>query len=357
MRILVVDDDAMTREMLSRMLAAQGYDVLVAANGREAIEIIRSQSIRLVVSDWEMPEMSGVALCEAVRKADLPGYVYVILLTSHDQSFAVEGMEAGADDFLTKPVEPAELAVRIRAASRVLGLESRDVAIFALAKLAEARDPETGAHLERVQHYTHVLARYLQEQGTFSDELDDEFVKLIRLTSPLHDIGKVAIPDCVLLKPGQLSTEEYEIMKMHTLAGAQALEAALVTRPEARFLKIARDIALSHHEHWDGNGYPRRLAGDDIPLCGRIMTVADVYDALVSKRVYKSAANHHVARNIIIEQRGRQFDPRLVDAFLACEAEFLKIRERFVDEHPNEVFTGIHEAASETASLPRPILV
>jgi putative two-component system response regulator len=166
----------------------------------------------------------------------------------------------------------------------------------------------------------------------YQSEVDAEFVRLIYQTSPLHDIGKVGIPDAVLLKPGQFNDIEFEIMQQHTRLGAQTLDAALERYPEARFLKIARDIALTHHERWDGTGYPQGLKGEQIPLCGRIVAVADVYDALTSRRVYKPAFDHAVARSIILKDSGTHFDPDIVDAFLAVEDEFVEIRARYSEQ-------------------------
>ncbi|MEM6561552.1 MAG: HD domain-containing phosphohydrolase, partial [Planctomycetota bacterium] len=198
--------------------------------------------------------------------------------------------------------------------------------IFSLARLAEARDHETGAHLERVRTYCRLLATQLAEAGQFTDEIDDGFIELIYQTSPLHDIGKVAVPDCVLLKPGRLDEGEFAIMQTHAEAGAETLNAALSENPDAEFLRMARDIALTHHERFDGKGYPQGLRGGDIPLCGRITAVADVYDALTSKRVYKGRFSHDIAQKMIIEERGRHFDPRVVDAFHACAAAFDNVR-------------------------------
>jgi putative two-component system response regulator len=171
----------------------------------------------------------------------------------------------------------------------------------------------------------------LAERPKFRDEVNADYVRMIYLTSPLHDIGKVGIPDSVLLKPGRLSDREFEIMKQHTLIGAETLDAALREHPGAGFLRMGRDIALTHHERWDGAGYPHGLSGSDIPLCGRIITVADVYDALTAKRVYKHAFAHDVSRSIIVEEAGTHFDPDVVEAFLATEDEFMRVREKFAD--------------------------
>lgn len=331
--ILIVDDDDMSLDVLRTTLTTSGYDVAVARNGHEALRVLENGPCRLVVSDWLMPQMNGLELCRRIRSADLPGYAYVILLSSRDGTEdVVEALSAGADDFLTKPFNPAELRLRVRAGVRILSLETRDVAIFALAKLAESRDPETGAHLERIRHYCRVLATHLSTVGRFADIVTAEYVRLIFLTSPLHDIGKVGIPDCVLLKPGRLSDREFEIMKEHAIIGAETLEAAAQGHPGVAFLDMARDIALTHHERFDGSGYPRGLEGQEIPLCGRIVAVADVYDALTSKRVYKDAFTHEVARGIILDERGKHFDPDLVDAFLAVEPDFMEIRRHFAEQ-------------------------
>jgi len=333
MRVLIVDDDELALEMLRNALEGAGHEVESASNGREALEALeRNPACRLVVSDWEMPEMSGPQLCVAIRAGDFPSYIYVILLTSREGTQSiVQGLSAGADDFITKPFIPAELAVRLRTGERILSLEMRDLTIFAMAKLAESRDPESGAHLERVRNYSRLLAQQLSKLPKFKSEVDAGYVRLIYLTSPLHDIGKVAIPDCVLLKPGRLSDREFEIMKSHTTMGAETLDAALKQHPEAKFLRIAREIAASHHERWDGTGYPNALKGAAIPLCGRIVAVADVYDALTSKRVYKGAFSHDVARSVILEGAGSHFDPDIVAAFTACETQLINTQTRFTE--------------------------
>ena len=334
MRVLVAEDDCVTSMMLVYCLEQFGYEVTAVDNGQHAWELIRSGDFQLVISDWSMPKMTGVELCRQIRKRSSSSYTYVILLTSREGTESVvEGLDAGADDFITKPFHPEELKVRLRAGERVLSLESRDVTIFALAKLAESRDLETGAHLDRIREYCKVLCEQLLECGTFGDQIDGDFVRMVYLTSPLHDIGKVGIPDHILLKPGILTAEEFEVMKQHAQIGYETLNAALQTRPDVEYLRMARDIARSHHEKFDGSGYPLGLEGDKIPLCGRIVALADVYDALTTKRVYKSAFSHERARSILLEGIGKHFDPAIVDAFLEAEDKFISIRERFSDEH------------------------
>ena len=318
---------------LKGLLTENGYEVFTATNGKEGLDALEQHpSCRVVISDWEMPEMNGIEFCKAVRSQDRPGYIYFLLLTSHDQvNEKVLGLSAGADDFVTKPYESAEVLARLRAGERILSMETRDVAIFALAKLAESRDNDTGAHLERVQYYCRALSGYLAKQEKFANIIDPEYIRLMFLTSPLHDIGKVGIPDAILLKPGKLDPHEFEIMKTHTTIAARTLDAALDKFPGVAFLKMAKDISESHHEKYDGTGYPYGLKGEDIPFCGRIIAVADVYDALVSKRVYKDALTHYSAKGIIEKGRGKHFDPDVVDAFCAIEDEFLDIWQRFAD--------------------------
>ena len=334
MQVLIVDDSKLALIALKGLLTENGYDVLTASDGKNGLEVLEQHpSCRAVISDWEMPEMNGIEFCKAVRAQDRPGYVYFLLLTSHSQvDEMVQGLSVGADDFISKPYNPAEVLARLRAGERILSLETRDVAIFALAKLAESRDNDTGAHLERVQYYCRALCQWLTVQDKFKSVVDAEYIRLIFQTSPRHDIGKVGIPDAILLKPGRLDPPEFDIMKTHTTIAAHTLDAALEKFPGVAFLKMAKDVAESHHEKVDGTGYPYGLKGEDIPLCGRIMAVADVYDALVSKRVYKDAFTHDAARALIEEGRGKHFDSDIVDAFLAAGDKFLDIRARFNDE-------------------------
>jgi len=294
MRVLVVDDDPVTTEIIVENLRHFGYDVTAASNGREAFDLVRTGQFHLVVSDWQMPEMSGLELCREIRKRSWAGYIYVILLTSRGGvENVVSGLNAGADDFLTKPFQPDEL---------------------------------------RMREYSRILAEELSKWPKYADIIDGDYVQLIYVTSPLHDIGKVGIPDAVLLKPGKLTPAEFEIMKTHTVLGGETLRVVAKSRPDAQFLSMALEIALTHHERFDGHGYPDGLRGEDIPLCGRIVALADVYDALRSKRVYKAALDHLTARDTILAERGKHFDPDIVRAFLNREQEFIAIANQFQDE-------------------------
>lgn len=332
MRVLIVEDDLDALELLENALVHFGYDVSQATDGNTALEMIRTGEYRLVVSDWEMPGMTGLELCREVRQRTSCGYTYFILLTSRSGTHSlIDGLRAGADEFLSKPFDPDELQSRLRVAERILTLESRDVVIFSLAKLAEARDPETGAHLERIRAYCLLVAQQLCRMEKYSDLIDGDYVQMLYLTSPLHDIGKVGIPDNVLLKPGRLTPEEFEIMKQHAVIGGATLSAAVEAHPRAKYLQMARDIAISHHEKYDGTGYPHGLRHDEIPLCSRIVALSDVYDALTTARVYKPAYSHEVARNIILEGNGSHFDPDIVAAFLAVEEQFIATKEQLGD--------------------------
>ncbi|MFC1759269.1 HD domain-containing phosphohydrolase [Planctomycetota bacterium] len=336
MDVLVVDDEAIARRMVENALTEGGYNVFTAANGREALEMLQQRRIQLVVSDWEMPIMSGLEFCKAVRAGDSSQYVYIIMVTSRNNPVeTISGFAVGADDYVAKPFNPAELVWRVNAGKRVVGMKSSAMTIFALAKLAESRDQETGAHLERVRSFCRILGLQLQQTGRFRDEIDDNFVRLLYETSPLHDIGKVAIPDNVLLKPGRLTEDEFDIMKSHTTRGAETIQSLLTEFPDTEFLQVAHDIILSHHEKYDGSGYPNGIVGQDIPLCGRTLAVADAYDALTSKRVYKDAFSHMEARTIIVNGSGKHFDPAIVDAFVEVEDEFTDIRQRYSDSEAN----------------------
>lgn len=332
MEVLIVDDEPVSRLAVSQTLGNAGYQIAVARNGRDALRKLRQSHVQLVVCDWGMPEMSGLDLCREVRELMSHRYVYILMLTGNDlPQEIVEGLESGADDYLTKPFNPTELVLRVNVGRRILSSESRGTTVFALAKLAESRDSETGAHLERVRMYCRTLALALREQVEWRESIDDHFVRLIYDTSPLHDIGKVAIPDSILLKPGRLTNEEYEVMKTHTTHGANTLAAAMREFPNAEYLRMAHEIALFHHERYDGAGYPLGLAGDAIPLCARITALADVYDALTSQRVYKPAFSHRKAAATIVAERGAHFDPDLVDTFAHVESDFAQVRRQYSD--------------------------
>ena len=331
MRVLLADSDRLSIRLIKNTLVAAGFEVLVTDSAEEAENIVREGLCRLVLVDWNLGGAdAGLKLCQTIRHEEMWGYMYLILLTeSNDSQQRVRGLNSGADEFLHRPFEPDELVARARAGERVLALDTRNVAIFAMAKLAESRDPESGMHLERVQNYSRLLAQELALTPDHHQTITANFIRWVYLTSPLHDIGKVAIPDYVLLKPGRLTDREFTLMKTHTTLGANTIDIALRRFPEAQFLQIAREITATHHERIDGTGYPMQLRGEEIPLSGRIVALADVYDALTSRRLYKDAFTHEVAKSIILSAEGTQFDPQVIAAFLRIEDSILAVRERF----------------------------
>lgn len=333
MKILIVEDELVSRNKLDKLIRGLGHKTLVAEDGPEGLEIWRSERPRIVITDWVMPGgLDGVDLCRKIRATEGGQYTYLIMVTSKAETQdIVAAMDAGADDFISKPYVKEELAVRISAGERILGFETRDIVIFSMANLAESRDPETGNHLERIRFYSKTLAETLANADNPHPELDNLFIENIFLTSPLHDIGKIGIPDYILLKPGLLDDDEFETMKGHCQIGYNTLNDALEKYPKADYLRMSAEIALSHHERWDGTGYPNGIKENDIPLSARIVALADVYDALVNKRVYKEACEHNVAKAIILKDSGTHFDPLVVDAFLACEKDFVEICDKFAE--------------------------
>lgn len=329
MKVLIADDELVSRTKLKKHVSAMGHQVLVACNGHEALTIWKQHRPEMVITDWVMPEMTGLEFVKEIKKLQGSRYSYVIMITSCSETDdLVKGMDAGADDFIAKPFIKEELNVRIKAGERIVNFESRDIVIFSMATLAEARDNDTGFHLERIRYYSKILAVNMASIQNIK-QVTPAFIDNIFLTSPLHDIGKIGIPDFVLLKPGRLDDKEYKIMQKHTTIGYNALSTALERYPHEEYLKMSAEIALNHHEKYDGSGYPSGTKGEEIPLSARIVALADVYDALVSKRVYKSAMPHDSAKSIIVSERERHFDPVIVDAFLQCEDKFIDELEKY----------------------------
>ncbi len=329
-RVLVVDDDLVQRALLRMLLEGEGYGVEEAANGNAALELLRKDSdLKFLVTDLNMPELDGFELLQLVRKNSVR-YIYVIVLTaSEDRDSLLRALSLGADDYLLKPVHPEELMLRIKAGERLLKLESHEELIFAMAKLAEYRSPETGFHLERVMYYSRIIGRDLVENFPELELSAAEAEEISRL-SPLHDIGKVAISDSILNKPGKFTEEEFELMKTHTSAGGNLIK-EIYEKIGSPYLRFAYEIVMYHHEKWDGTGYPEGLSGNEIPLSARIVALADVYDAISCKRCYKEARPHHEVKKIIESEKEKHFDPRVVEAFLRQEDAFLATRERYKD--------------------------
>ena len=340
--ILVVDDVPANLTLLAGMLKEKGHRVRPVPSGKLALKAVERQSPDLILLDITMPEMDGFEVCrilkQDVRFRDIP----VIFISALSETLdKVKAFGVGAVDYVTKPFQFEEVEARVEThlklrryqiyleelvAEQVAEISASQVAtIFALSKLAESRDKDTGKHLERVQTYCRMLAEGLGREAPYNRIIAAAFIDNIFSASPLHDIGKVAIPDRILLKSDRLSSEERETMKTHALVGAATMEAVHDVYPKNAFIEMGICIARYHHERWDGCGYPDGLAGEEIPLSARIMAVADVYDALRSKRCYKNPFSHRQSREIIEKGSGTRFDPAVVEVFLSMEAEFERV--------------------------------
>ena len=354
--VLVVDD---TPDNLSLMggLLRDHYHVKVANQGEKALKIAQGeQPPDLILLDIMMPGMDGYEVCRRLKANLHTRDIPVIFLTARaDMEDERLGLALGAVDYITKPISPPILLARVathlalkasadflrdksaylerEVALRTLEVQAiQDVTIMAMTSLAETRNNETGNHIRRTQLYVKALAEHLRDHPRFAHVLTDRMVDLLYKSAPLHDIGKIGIPDAILLKPGKLTVQEFEVMKTHTTLGRNAIEEAerrLGMR--VAFLSVSKEIAYSHQEKWDGSGYPEGLKGDAIPVSARLMAVADVYDALISKRVYKPAFPHEQACAAIVKGRGTHFDPDMVDAFVAIAQDFLRISQRYPD--------------------------
>ncbi|MDX9737663.1 MAG: two-component system response regulator [Azonexus sp.] len=354
--ILIVDDVPENLSVLGELLQPT-YRVRAANSGARALQIANSPPPPdLILLDVMMPGMDGYQVLRELRNNATTRDIPVIFVTAMDGTDDEEkGLDLGAVDYITKPIRPAIVLARVRAqlelkrARDILSdhnayLEQevarrmaenqliQEVSIHALAHLAETRDPETGNHLRRTQEYVRTLARGLKHHPRFSHYLDERTIGQLAQSAPLHDIGKVGIPDHILLKPGKLTPEEWAIMKTHAEIGAEAIAQAIAdsARP-VEFLQIAQEIARSHHEKWDGSGYPRGLAGDGIPISARLMALADVFDALICARVYKPPMPYEEAYSIIVSGSGTHFDPDVVDAFIREFDTFKRIADNYAE--------------------------
>lgn len=371
-RILVIDDKESIHEDFRQVLSAGranvsldaaraaifgtnkpddfvGFEVDCSFNGRDGLEKVtkavkegRPYSMAFVdmrmESDWD-----GVETIEHLWQVQ-PGLQIVICTAYSDYSWSGIVERLGATEkllILKKPFDNIEVRQMACSLTEKWDLlhhldsiiqertaqitETRDMAVFVLASLAESRDPETGEHLERIRSYCYILAEELKNNGPYTELIDDQFVEDLYRASPLHDIGKIGIPDCILLKPGSLTDEEFEIMRQHSVIGAEAFRKTVRGAAATSFMEMAADITRYHHERFDGSGYPDGLKGQDIPLSARILALADVYDALTSSRVYKPAFRSEVAYTMICQERGKHFDPVVVDAFVARFEDFIQV--------------------------------
>ncbi len=360
--ILVVDDEDAVRQLLVAQVESLGFTARTAVTGLSALSLMRQEPVDVVLLDVMMPGLSGYEVLDKMKRDESLRYVPVLMITGvNEEESAARCIGHGAEDYLTKPFSRAVLEARIkkcvaqkhwhdeeeeyrhrleeysteledRVRQQLRELSSTHLAtIFAMSKLAESRDPETGEHLERVREFARILSEYVQGSQGFAELSDEAFRENLYNVMPLHDIGKVGIPDEILQKVGKLTAEEFDVMKRHSKIGADALRAVSQQHPGNVFVEVGIQIAEGHHERWDGSGYPRGLAGRKIPVAARIAAIADVYDALTSKRCYKEAFSHERSVTVILEGRGANFEPALVDAFEARNGEFADVKKRFPD--------------------------
>ena len=362
--ILVVDDTPDNIDLL-RAVLEDDYRTKIAVNGERALKIAAgADQPDLILLDIMMPGMSGYDVCRALKADAATANIPVIFVTAMSEVADEQlGLALGAVDYITKPISAPLVLARIKTQLGMKRMQDflrdqnhyleseverrvrevaalQDVTIHAMASLAETRDSETGNHIRRTSHYLKALAEQVRHLPRFRDFLTDKNIELLFKTAPLHDIGKVGIPDHILLKPGRFEPHEMAIMKTHTTLGRDAILAAeRELGIEVDFLKYAKEIAYSHHEKWDGSGYPQGLAGEQIPISARLMALADVYDALISCRIYKDGMRHEDAVKIIAEGRGTHFDADIVDAFLRIQDQFQAISSRYAD--------GVREVADK----------
>ncbi len=358
--ILIVDDQEPNRRLLNDLVISLGYRPTTAENGLAALTHIRRDPPDLVLLDIMMPDMDGYEVLERLAKDGLLKSMPVIVVSAvEDIASVVRCIECGAEDYLVKPFDAALLEARLhnslerkelrdgekrfheqieeysmrleeRVSEQVRSISSAQLGtIFAMSKLVESRDRETGGHLERIREYCKILSEQLGKTPKFRSIIDAAFVENLYAASPLHDIGKVAIPDRILGSTGPLSDEDYEVMKTHALIGANTLREVDRQYPGNAFVRLGIEVAESHHEKWNGAGYPHGLVGEDIPLVGRTLALADAYDAITAQRSYHDAQSHEEAREIIVHERGKHFDPNVVDAFYVAEAAFGDVRASF----------------------------
>lgn len=386
--VLVIDDSPQNLLLIDELLSGE-YRVKVAANGNRGLTIARqTPAPDLILLDVRMPDPDGFEVCRQLKADPITSDIPIIFLTAlNDPADEAQGLVLGAVDYITKPVSPPILSARVRNHLRLKEVanflrdrnafleaevqrrteESRrraeearvaqETIMISLASIAEARDNETGNHILRTQHYVRALAEQLRTHPRFAEQLHDEMIDLLFKAAPLHDIGKVGIPDRILMKPGRLTDDEMAIMKTHTTIGYDAIERTMMRVGErVPVLEVAKEIALYHQEKWDGSGYPLGLAGDAIPLSGRLMAVADVYDALISRRVYKDPIPIPETVEIMIRGRGSHFDPDILDAFLDLRGRFIEIQERFIDlpDELEKLEANRHACASPDPAAAKP---
>lgn len=350
-KILIVDDSSTDRVIISNIL--NDCVLFTACDGIEAMDLLRKQEIDLIILDLNMPRMNGFEVLEALRDDPKLCKIATLILTNYDETEnELKGLGLGAVDYIRKPLnldslrKRIEVHANIRQAQNIIEsynktleevvlertkelILTRDTTIHALIGLLEVRNIESGNHTKRTQYMIRILSEHLSLRPEYMDLLTKDYITELFNTSPLHDIGKVGIPDCILLKPGKLDVDEFEIMKKHTSFGVEALSYNISDGKVPSFIKTAIEVAGTHHERYNGSGYPHGLKGVEIPLSGRLMAIVDVYDAITSERVYKPAFDHEYAMDIIKNESGKHFDPDLVCAFIEIEQQILNISMNF----------------------------
>lgn len=344
-KIIVVDDDMMNLRMAEFILKQNGYMVEKAESGEECFALLAEENADLILLDIEMPEMNGFEVIERLQQNKKWCKIPVIFLTADRTEETEEKcFKMGAVDYIGKPFVPAIMIQRIR---RTMELESyrkslevmvekqlqritqlQHEIIITMANLIESRDGTTGGHIKRTSEYTEFFVDKIKERGLYTDIIDSNFKRYIRKAAPMHDIGKITIPDAILQKPGALTKEEYEIMKSHAEAGGRIIEENMGRIVDHDFVEVARNMAAYHHEKWNGTGYPKGLKGEEIPLCARILAITDVFDALVSKRQYKEGMSIEKAFEIMQKERGIGFEPALLDIFIEEKEALSRLMEK-----------------------------
>lgn len=357
--IMVVDDTPANLKLLADMLGERGYEVRPLPSGKAALNAAAIDPPDLILLDINMPIMNGYEVCERLKADPLLRKIPVIFISAlNEVEDKIQAFQNGGVDYVTKPFQFEEVLARVEThltlsryqaalkkhnthLGKLVKEQVKDIllakeklsdaqlaTIVAMSRLAETRDADTGQHIERTQAFCRMLAEELRNQPQFADKIDNQYLENIYNAAPLHDIGKVAISDAILLKPGKLTDEEFEVMKTHTTVGAQTLKSVQIRHPDNDLIALGIDLTYTHHEKWNGEGYPQGLAGNNIPLSGRIMALADVYDALTSARCYKKSFTHEESCKIIAKGRGTHFDPDVTDAFLTLEKEFSETRKK-----------------------------
>jgi len=343
--VFMVDDSAFNLTVLKKCLS-RNYEVHTAMSGEELFELLGITTPSLILLDIEMPGMDGFSVLERLKKIDSEDEIPVILQSSRsDPESEMKGLTLGAVDYITKPFSPKLLLKRVQLHIQIVKqrnelkhhktslecemekktnevMEMQNAILRTVADIVESRDAVTGGHIERTQHYLSLLLDFMTEHGVYSEDVKYWDKDLLITSSLLHDVGKISISDCILNKPSELTALEFEEMKKHTIYGEDIIKRIEETTTESDFLDYAAILAISHHERWDGEGYPHRIKGDNIPIMGRMMAIVDVYDALTNDRTYKKAYSHKQAIDIIAREKGKRFDPEIADLFIMHEKTF-----------------------------------